>query len=362
MQVVILGAGNIGKLIACLLANSGGYQVSLADAQIQDIDKQFCGSASQNIVLETVDASNAKALLAYFKKTKPCAVISALPFFCNPLVAEQAKAVSAHYFDLTEDTKVTEAIAQLSKGGKQAFVPQCGLAPGLVSIVANDLMRQFETVDSVSLRVGALPIHPNTVLKYALTWSTDGLINEYGNPCYSIVNYERFALQPLEGLETIEIDGMTYEAFNTSGGLGSLAKSAVGKVRHLTYKTIRYPGHCEQMRFLLNDLRLNEDRETLKRILENAVPRTTDDVVIVYVLVTGVIDGQFMQKTFVKKIYPKTIANRRWAAIQVTTATTLCAVFDIVMNNPDRFQGEVRQEQFSLDEILSNRFGEHLNV
>ncbi len=362
MQVVVLGAGNIGKLIACLLANTSEYEVTLADAQVKDFNKETLGTAQDKIELASVDATDARALASFFKKKQPVGVVSALPFVCNPLVAEQSNAVGAHYFDLTEDTQVTEAVSKLSKGAKQAFVPQCGLAPGLISIVANDLMKEFEKIDSVSLRVGALPVHPNTVLKYALTWSTEGLINEYGNPCYAIVNYDRFALQPLEGLETIEIDGMVYEAFNTSGGLGSLVKSYDGQVRNLTYKTIRYPGHCEKIRLLMNDLRLNEDRETLQKILEKSVPRTTDDVVIVYVLVTGMLEGQYMQRTFVKKVYPKTIADRRWAAIQVTTATCLCSVVDIVLQNPDKYQGEIRQEQFALDDIFSNRFGQHIKV
>lgn len=360
MKVIILGAGNIGRLIACLLANTNDYEVHLADAQ--GLDKASLGSAGDKVNLVIVDATDEKALSSALSSIKPEAIISALPFFCNPLVAEQAKKHGTHYFDLTEDTKVTQMIATLAKGADKAFVPQCGLAPGLISIVANDLMQAFDRIDTVSLRVGALPIHPNTVLKYALTWSTDGLINEYGNPCYAIVNYDRHALQPLEGLESIQIDGLVYEAFNTSGGLGSLVKTYDGKVRHLTYKTIRYPGHCENMRLLMNDLRLNDDRDMLKMILERAVPRTTDDVVIVYVLVMGEINGEYRQKTFVQKIYPKQIADRWWAAIQVTTAASVCAVVDHVMLNPAQYKGEVRQEQFSLEDIISNRFGQLLSV
>ena len=80
-------------------------------------------------------------------------------------------------------------------------------------------------------------------------------------------------LQPLEGYETIELDGLLYEAFNTSGGLGTLADTYRGRSSTMNYKTLRYPGHCEKIHFLMKDLKLNEDRETLKRILERAVPR-----------------------------------------------------------------------------------------
>ena len=361
-KVIIFGAGNIGCLIACLLSQDSRYTVVLADQDIQSFDTLNLGSAAKDIHLVSVDAKDAKQVKQCLAKHTPDVVVSALPYFCNPLVAKCAKEHKCHYFDLTEDTEVTEAITALANNAEVAFIPQCGLAPGLISIVANDLMIQFDEVDSVSLRVGALPIHPNTVLKYALTWSTDGLINEYGNPCFAIVNYEPFALQPLEGLESIEIDGLLYEAFNTSGGLGSLVHTYESRVRNLTYKTIRYPGHCEQMKLLMNDLRLNEDRATLKKILEKAVPRTCDDVVIVYVLVTGTRGGVFEQQTFVQKIYPKVIVGKQWSAIQVTTACSLCAVLDELLSGKTPLKGLIRQEAFSLSQVMNNPFGQYLQI
>src|SRR5690606_32606933 len=159
--------------------------------------------------------------------------------------------------------------------------------------------------------------------------------NEYGNPCEAISDGRRIEVPPLEGLEEIEIDGTAYEAFNTSGGLGSLAETYGDRVQTMDYKTMRYPGHCAQMRLLMNDLKLNQDRGTLKRILENAVPQTLQDVVIIYVAVTGKQEGELREENYVKKIYPHLIANRLWSAIQVTTASGICAVVDLVLNNPD---------------------------
>ena len=208
------------------------------------------------------------------------AVISSLPYYCNVAVAEAARRAGIHYFDLTEDVEVTRAVRKIADGAAQAFVPQCGLAPGFISIAANELIGHFDELRTVKLRVGALPQHPNNVLKYSLTWSTEGLINEYGNPCEAIVDGRRIEAAPLEGLEEIEIDGTLYEAFNTSGGLGSLAETYGARSQSMDYKTMRYPGHCEQMRLLMNDLKLNHDRGTLKRILENAVPQTLQDVVV----------------------------------------------------------------------------------
>jgi len=274
-------------------------------------------------------------------------------------VARVARDQGIHYFDLTEDVSVTEGVRRIAEGATTAFAPQCGLAPGFVSIAANELATHFDEVHTVKLRVGALPQHPNNVLKYSLTWSTDGLINEYGNMCLSLEDGRMVDVLPLEGLEEIEIDGTQYEAFNTSGGLGSLADSWRGRVHEMNYKTMRYPGHCTQMRLLMNGLKLNHDRGTLKRILENAVPRTLQDVVVVYVSVTGMQDGELREENYVNKVYPQLIAGRLWSAIQVTTASGVCAVADLVLGNPADHQGFVTQESFRLKDILDNRFGHY---
>src|SRR5262249_26246419 len=147
---------------------------------------------------------------------------------------------------------------------EQIFMPQCGLAPGFVSIVAQHLVDSFESLDTVYMRVGALPQFPSNALMYNLTWSTDGLINEYCNLCEAIHHRRRIEVLPLEGVEHFSLDGVRYEAFNTSGGLGTLCDSLEDRVRELNYKTIRYQGHRDLMTFLVNDLRLSERRHLLK--------------------------------------------------------------------------------------------------
>src|SRR6187397_3465904 len=127
----------------------------------------------------------------------------------------------------------------------------------------------------------------------------------------------------------------------------------------MDYKTMRYPGHCEQMRLLMNDLKLNHDRGTLKRVLENAVPQTLQDVVVIYVAVTGKQDGDLREENYVNKVYPQMIAGRLWSAIQVTTAAGMTAVVDLVLASPRKYRGFVAQEQFDLPEILNNRFGQY---
>ena len=358
-EILVLGAGKIGALIAGLLAESGSYRVQLADAEPGVAKSVATAHRLDTITAFDLDANDKEALTRHVRGHKPIAVISSLPYFCNVAVAEVARAEGLHYFDLTEDVAVTAAVRSIAEGASTAFVPQCGLAPGFISIAANELIQHFDELRSVKLRVGALPQHPNNVLKYSLTWSTDGVINEYGNVCNAIVDGNEVDVLPLEGLESIEIDGKLYEAFNTSGGLGSLAETYGDRVKTMNYKTIRYPGHCEQMRLLMNGLKLNHDRDTLKRILENSVPQTLQDVVIIYAAVTGLQDGEFREENYVNKVYPQVVAGRLWSAIQVTTAAGVCAVIDIVLTHPDNYHGFVAQEQFRLDDALENRFGRY---
>jgi saccharopine dehydrogenase-like NADP-dependent oxidoreductase len=358
-EILVLGAGKIGALIAGLLAESGSYRVQLADTEAGVAKAVAKAHQLDTITAFDLDASNKEALTAHVQEHRPVALVSSLPYFCNLAVAEVARAENLHYFDLTEDVAVTEAVRKVAEGAPTAFVPQCGLAPGFISIVANELIQHFDKLRAVKLRVGALPQHPNNVLKYSLTWSTDGVINEYGNLCKAIVDGKEVDVLPLEGLESIEIDGKKYEAFNTSGGLGSLAETYGNRVNTMNYKTIRYPGHCEQMRLLMNGLKLNHDRDTLKRILENAVPQTLQDVVIIYAAVNGMQDGELREENYVNKVYPQVVAGRLWSAIQVTTAAGVCAVIDIVLADPTHYHGFIAQEQFRLRDILENRFGRH---
>ena len=358
-KVLVLGAGKIGALISGLLSESGTWDIQLADKDPAAAQGVVAAHGGPNLRGHTLDATDADALHAHLAAHPVDAVISSLPYYCNTTVAGAARRANIHYFDLTEDVDVTRSVRRVAEGAGSAFVPQFGLAPGFISIAAHELMTHFDEVRSVKLRVGALPQHPNNVLKYSLTWSTEGLINEYGNACQAIVDGRLVEVAPLQGLEEIEIDGTLYEAFNTSGGLGSLGELDGLGIASMNYKTIRYPGHCAQMQLLMNDLKLNQDRSTLKRILENAVPQTLQDVVIVYAAVTGRHDGELREENYVNKIYPQLIAGRLWSAIQVTTAAGICAVADLVVNQAQRYQGFVAQEQFRLPQILQNRFGRY---
>ena len=379
-DILVIGGGKIGSVVAALLADTpeaGGYRVTVADRSAEllaDIERdarqspgiggRLSGHLSGRITTRLLDVTDpaqlADALRGRF------AVLSAAPYHLTLRVAQAAKAAGVHYLDLTEDVASTRAIRALAdgdgdgggEGGKRcAFIPQCGLAPGFIAIVAADLARQFDTLDSVRMRVGALPAYPSNALNYNLTWSTEGVINEYCEPCEAIVDGHQREVPALEEREEFSLDGVLYEAFNTSGGLGTLCETLAGKVRTLNYRTIRYPGHAALMKALLHDLRLRDRRDVLKDILEQSLPATLQDVVIVFVTVAGQREGRLIQDTYVRKIYSQVLAGKMRSAIQITTASSLCAMLDMLAAGELPQHGFVKQEDVPLAAFLGNRFG-----
>jgi saccharopine dehydrogenase-like NADP-dependent oxidoreductase len=351
-NILIAGAGKIGSAIAGLLAATPNYAVTVADASPQALAGITTGPRVQGLTLDITDPAALRAALA-----GQYAVLSAAPFHLTTLIAEAAVAQGVHYLDLTEDVASTRRVKELAATARTALIPQCGLAPGFVSIVAADLCRRFDSLHSVRMRVGALPQFPSNALNYNLTWSTDGVINEYCEPCEAIVEGVLRQVPPLAEHEEFSLDGVTYEAFNTSGGLGTLCETLQGKVTHLNYKTIRYPGHAAIMKVLLNDLRLRERRHVLKDLLENALPVTLQDVVIVFVTVSGQRDGRLTQETYAHKVYSQMVDGVMRSAIQVTTASGICAVLDLLATGRLPSRGFVRQEEIGLGDFLANRFG-----
>ncbi len=346
-QIVILGLGRIGATIAHNLSNCADYQVTGADINKAVVDKY-----QGDFKTQLIEDNNFDDILK-----GQHAVVSALSFNENPAVAQAALRQGCSYFDLTEDIECTNHIKDIASKAKsgQIFMPQCGLAPGFVGILAFGFCGLFEKLDTLKLRVGALPEFPSNQMMYNLTWSTEGLVNEYANSCEAIKNHNLTELEPLEGREILSISGVEYEAFNTSGGLANLCHSLKGLVRELTYKTIRYPGHCELMRFLFRDLRLGEvgkRRNMLMEILDSSVAKTEQDMVLVSVVATGWLDKILMQKSrnfLIKHSHEK-------SAIQLSTAAGLCTVLDLFMSGELNGHGFVEQESVDIDVFLNNRF------
>jgi saccharopine dehydrogenase-like NADP-dependent oxidoreductase len=359
-KIIVMGCGKIGKLVVSLLARSGDYMVTAADVQqsvAQAATQTSDGSLLKNTSFIGLDFNDQAGIEKALEGQNY--VLSCAPYHCNVRIATAAKSAGVHYLDLTEDVATTKAIRTLSAGSELAFIPQCGLAPGFITIVANSLSKNFESVDHIKMRVGALPKYPHNAMKYNLTWSTEGLINEYGNPCEAVVNGQLTLLQPLEGLEKFSLDGVEYEAFNTSGGLGTLAETFAGRAKSLDYKSVRYPGHRDIIALLMNELKLNQDRENLKKIFERALPTTKQDVVIIMVTIQGHKQGVLTQESYAHKIYNQEIHGEHWGAIQITTASGICGVVDLHREGKILQKGFVRQEDVPLDPFLNNRFGKY---
>jgi len=340
------------------LVKKNDYHITIADTSKEALDKMPQHKAIDTLELDVNDSSQlAQALDGKF------AVLSAVPFNVTRFIAEGAAKAGVHYFDLTEDIATTKFVKNLATKSKSAFMPQCGLAPGFISIVSNHLAHKFDSLDSIKMRVGALAQYPTNGLKYNLTWSTAGLINEYIQPCEAIVDGELRVVDALGGLEEFSLDGTNYEAFNTSGGLGTLCETLAGKVDQLNYKTVRYPGHCEALKLLLHDLKMRNRPDMLQDIFEKALPITYQDVVFIFVTVIGKREGNLVEETYAKKIYARNITSEtgveRWSAIQITTAAGICGVMDLMAQNKLPQKGFIRQEDVNFNDFITNRFGRY---
>jgi len=360
-KLILLGAGKIGDAILNLLSHTGDYEITVADRDPLRL-KYVEQAGFPRVKTAQADLSDKNAVTELIRGHQ--VTLSACPYFLTPVIAGAAKAAGSHYFDLTEDVESTRIVKQLAENSDCAFVPQCGLAPGFISIVANDVAKRFDRLRDVNMRVGALPTYPSNALKYNLTWSTDGLINEYCNPCEAIVDGDLRETSALEEIEHFSLDGIDYEAFNTSGGLGTLCESLQGKVQNLNYKTVRYPGHRDIVKMLIRDLQLGQPdrRHILKEVMEASIPMTKQDVVLVFVSVAGTREGRLEQETYAKKIYSQVVNGQLLSAIQLTTASGICAMVDLVIQGKLPKHGLVRQEQASLSDFLANRFGRYYAV
>lgn len=329
-KIGIVGSGNIGWALKQLLKED--YDIKQGD------------------ITDGFDAGDIKQVKTFLLGLD--AVISAGPFAVNKNIAQIAAEESIGYFDLTEDVETTEYIRNLES--ESILMPQCGLAPGAINICASGMMEEFDSVNEVLMRVGALPRFTTNEMSYYLSWSTNGLINEYCNEADAIYEGKAVKLMPLEGAEKLVIEGESFEAFNTSGGCATMCETYADKVENLTYKTIRYPGHLNHMKFLFNDLHLKKNKDILEKLFDKEVPRTKNDVIIFFVKVIGLIDGVLQEKTYLRKIY----GNEKFSAIQLTTASGVCSVLKIFLDGKLNSKGFTKQESLSWKDFLDNKFGE----
>jgi saccharopine dehydrogenase-like NADP-dependent oxidoreductase len=344
-NIAVIGLGKVGSLVATLL-NESFTVIGIDQAEPPK------GLSFKSIKADINDTATLENVLA-----KNDAVVSCLPYYLNLPVAHAAYKAGIHYFDLTEDVATTDAIRKMAATSKGVMVPQCGLAPGYIGIVGADLCKRFTKLRDVELRVGALPKYPNGLLGYSFTWSPAGVINEYINDAEVIHNGVRKMVPSLDGTELINIEGQEFEAFTTSGGLGTLCETLEGKCDTLNYKTIRYPGHARLMRFLLYELILKDRRELAEEILTIAKPPVREDVVYVYAAVEGWKDKILAREEFYRAYYPIQINGTEWRAISWTTAASVASVVELVADRQLPQQGFIKQEDIAFNDLYKTKSG-----
>jgi len=347
--ITVLGLGGVGRLVAAMLRDLG--------ATVRGVDVSERADAPDGIELIAGDLNDRAVMRAALKGQD--AVISCLPYQATLAVAEAAHAAGLHYFDPTEDVATTREILKMATTAKAVMIPQSGLAPGLIAILGSHLAKRFDEngIRHIRLRVGALPQNPIGQLGYAGNWSLDGLVHEYIADCDVIINGEPRKVPPLRSPEIVRIFGQQFEAFSTSGGLGTMADTFTGRVETLNYKSVRYPGHLRCMRLLLEELRFRNDPDALVHLLSDALPPDDQDRVLIHASVQGLIDGRLQTQEIVANYEPIEIAGRSRTAITWTTAASIVAVVELVSENILPQQGFVKQEDIPLEQFLKTSTG-----
>lgn len=308
MKVVIVGAGMMSRAIAYDLVRQPKIsQVVVIDQSLKRAQDLVRGVRSKKLCAEMGDATDAARMAQLFAGA--ACVVGATTYSHNTMLAQVAIDARAHWCDLGGNNDVVHAQKKLSDAARQAgvwLVPDCGLAPGLINVLAAHLCDKLDKVDRLSMRVGGLPQTPSGLLKYALVFSVEGLINEYLEPAEVVIDHRRKKIPSMGDVELLRFPKPwgVLEAFTTSGGTSSLPRRLAKRVRHLDYKTLRFAGHAAQIQLLL-ELGLAQSepqtlasgicvppREVLASVLADYLDRPGPDAVLMRVSASGQRDGK----------------------------------------------------------------------
>ena len=250
MRMLVLGAGLQGSACAYdLLQDKEVTEVRLADLQVGHIPDFLAPYSGPRLIPTPLDVRDHDAVLAIMRQCD--AVMSAIPYYFNFELAKLAVEAGVHFCDLGGNTEIVFKQKELDAEARRkniTVVPDCGLAPGMVNILAEYGIRQLDTVDSVTIFVGGLPQHPEPPLNYMLVYSLEGALDYYTTLSWVLRNGKRTHVKALSEREPVTFDSLgTLEAFHTAGGLSTMAFRYEGKIPTMEYKTLRYPGHAALM-------------------------------------------------------------------------------------------------------------------
>ena len=249
MRFVVLGAGQMGRAAVHDLARIEGVEEVIVVDRLVERAEEVARDFGRGVArAEAMDISNQAALRELLAPAIAC--LGATSYTMNQSVSRTCIQVGTHYVDLGGNNEVVRkqfAMSSEAEEASVALVPDCGLAPGLVSILVARCLELQPSTHTIRMRVGGLPLHPKPPFKYHVVFSVEGLINEYREPTLCLRDGEVMSVPSLSELEMVEFPPPfgRLEAFTTSGGASTLPYTMKGKVRNLDYKTIRYPGHCQ---------------------------------------------------------------------------------------------------------------------
>jgi lysine 6-dehydrogenase len=352
MNVLVVGAGMMGRAIAfdlCRFSRFKTITVAEKDAQTRTSASRFL--KEKNVDLVGLDAEDVPQVKKYFRCVD--IVISAVPYRYNYALAKLAVETGVHFIDLGGNNDIVQKERKLSKQARQqevTVIPDSGLAPGLVSVITHDIVNHMDMVDSVNLRVGGLPRHPQPPLNYQIVFSPYGLINEYVEDAMVLDHGQILSKKSMTAIEQHEFPEPfgTMEAFLTSGGCSTLPYTYKNIIKYLDYKTIRYPGHCEKIAALL-DLGLAEEtkiriggasitpRDVFASLLATHVPSTGEDVVLLKVLSKGCLKGKPLKRDYLLIDYYDT--QNHMTAMMRTTGYPVSITAQMIENETIRQRG-----------------------
>lgn len=296
MRILVLGAGRMGSGAAFdLVHNSPGVEaVTVADFDLKKAEEVAEKVGTNRIDAHHIDAANQSDVARLMKGHD--SVISCVNYWYNESLSRAAIETGTNFCDLGGNNYVVDAQLAMDDEAKAAgvnIIPDCGLAPGMVSILAMHGAAKFDQLDEIHIRVGGLPQNPQPPLNYQLVFSVEGLINEYIEVARVIRDGKITEVESMTEVESLEFDGFPpLEAFQTSGGTSTLPDTFLGKIEHLDYKTIRYAGHCEKFKTMIDlglcsseeivaDFVKVKPRKVFGELLQKHLPADGPDYVLV---------------------------------------------------------------------------------
>lgn len=345
-RVVIVGAGRVGRAVARALSRDNRYRVLIGDIDAQAL----------KLVPSGIDTSEIGfGLRTWLDRNLPgaAAIVCATPASAAPEIARSAHAAGCHYLDTIEDARIAREVAGIASGATRAFVTGCGLAPGLVEALLRAVISPAAPDSDLTVMVGVLPCKPSGRLGLANFWGVDGLVAEYTGTCPAIRNGKATILAPLTELEQITIGEQKLEAFTTSGTLDPVIPDAEGKVRSLTFKTLRTRGHLDYIRFLLEDMGLAGRLYQFRSLLQNVLPVGTCDRIIVHFVRR---DGAGTSPSHWTWTHSAADSEPGQLAIGTVTAAHLASVLDHVLAGAAGLRGHIHAASIAPDKLAKSPF------